>query len=73
MQHPEATKLAAARLVQEGVDEDVEQPARRVEPGRHAARIAQKKARAAQACRRSALQQYCFQLFTGVYSSRSKV
>ncbi len=39
-----------ARLVQEGVEEDVEQPARRVEPGRDAARVAREEARAAQAC-----------------------
>ncbi len=39
-----------ARLVQEGVDEDVEQPAGRVQPGRDAARVAQEEARAADAC-----------------------
>lgn len=52
LQKPEAPNLAAARLVQEAVDEDVEQPARRVERGRHAARVAQEEARAPQACRR---------------------
>ena len=39
------------RLVQEAVDQGVKQPARRVEPGRHAARVAQEEARAPQACR----------------------